>query len=307
MSPNEIREGFECICKNGFSVLRVDIRSINKNFKTFKNFYSKLNCTFKRDLFFRNWATDNSICNDSNFQIENYTVLHQVRESDRGGGLNIFMHKEVYFKPRADLSINSNDVESLCIKIHHKKDINILFSVMYRPPNGDMTVFDKFRKKLFSANVQTSENIIFAGDLNIKVIGYESTTKVQHFLSSMFQYKIILTIDKSTRVTRNTATAIDHIIIDTVITGIQHRSGIIKTDISDHFPIVFVLNTCEKSKPEDKAQFIYKRLYREEQIELFKHELSQVEWNNIIKIQDNPSTAYGSFFNIFFKTYDKYF
>ena len=36
-----------------------------------------------------------------------------------------------------------------------------------------------------------------------------------------------------------------------------------ETDISDHFPIVFALNTCEKSKPEDKAQFIYKSIYGE--------------------------------------------
>ena len=39
-SPNEIREGFECLCKNGSSVLHVNIRSINKNFETFRNFYS---------------------------------------------------------------------------------------------------------------------------------------------------------------------------------------------------------------------------------------------------------------------------
>ena len=82
------------------------------------------------------------------------------------------------------------------------------------------------------------------------------------------------------------------------------RSGITKTDISDHFPIVFAPNTCEKSKPEDKVQFIYKCIFREEQI---KHELGQIEWNNIIKTLDNPNTAYESFFNMFFKTYDKYF
>ena len=69
---------------------------------------------------------------------------------------------------------------------------------------------------------------------------------------------MIPTINKPTHVTRNTARAIDHIITNTVISGIQHRPGIIKTDISDHFPIVPALNTCEKSKPEDKAQFIYK-------------------------------------------------
>ena len=56
-------------------------------------------------------------------------------------------------------------------------------------------------------------------------------------------------------------------------------------------------NTCGKSKPEDKAQFIYKLIYGEEPIESFKHELRQIEWNNIIKTLDNPNTACESFFD----------
>ena len=212
-----------------------------------------------------------------------------------------FVHKEIYFKPRTDLSINSNDVKSLCIEIHHKKNKNILFSVIYRPPNGGMTVFEKFCKDLLSANDKTSKNIIITGDLNINVLDYGSNKKVQHFLSSMFQYNMIPNINKPTRVTRNTGTAIDHIITNTVISDIQHRSSIIKTDILDHFPIVFALNTWEKSKPQDTAQFIFKRIYGEEQIELFKHELSQTEWNNIIKTLDNPNTAYQSFLIYFLK------
>ena len=140
-NPNKISEGFECLCKNNSSVLHVKIRSINKNFETFKIFYCKLNCTFSVICFSETWATDNWICDDWNFQVENYTI--------RGGGLSIFVHKEIYSKPRTDLSISSNDAESLCIEIRHKKDKHILFSVMYRPPNGDMTVFEKSAKNFF--------------------------------------------------------------------------------------------------------------------------------------------------------------
>ena len=59
------------------------------------------------------------------------TKLHQVRESDRAGGLSIFVHKEVYVKPCTDLSINSNDVESFCIEIlkYITKKIKIFYLV----------------------------------------------------------------------------------------------------------------------------------------------------------------------------------
>ena len=92
-NPKEICEGFECLCKNGFSVFHLNIRSIYKNFETFKNFYSKFNCSFSVIYFSETCAADNSIFNDTNFQIENSTVLHQVRESRRGEGLSIFVHK----------------------------------------------------------------------------------------------------------------------------------------------------------------------------------------------------------------------
>ena len=45
-NPNEICEGFECLCKNVFSILHVNIRSIHKNSEIFKRFYSTLNFTF---------------------------------------------------------------------------------------------------------------------------------------------------------------------------------------------------------------------------------------------------------------------
>ena len=50
------------------NVLHVNIRSINKIFYTFKNFYSKLNCTFSVICFSETWATNNSIFNYSNFR-----------------------------------------------------------------------------------------------------------------------------------------------------------------------------------------------------------------------------------------------
>ena len=42
---------------------------------------------------------------------------------------------------------------------------------------------------------------------------------------------MIATITKPFHVTRNTAIAIDHIVTNTVMSDIQHGSGIIKTDI----------------------------------------------------------------------------
>ena len=47
---------------------------------------------------------------------------------------------------------------------------------------------------------------------------------------------MIPTISKSTRVTKKTATAIDHIIINSFVQN-TFKTAIIKSDVSDHFPI----------------------------------------------------------------------
>ena len=45
-NSNEISEFFECLFKNGFSVLHVNIRRVYKSFEAFKHFYSTVNYAF---------------------------------------------------------------------------------------------------------------------------------------------------------------------------------------------------------------------------------------------------------------------
>ena len=51
---------------------------------------------------------------------------------------------------------------------------------------------------------------------------------------------MIPTINKPTRVTKKTATAIDHIITNSFVEN-TFKTAIIKTDVSDHFPICIFL------------------------------------------------------------------
>ena len=55
----------------------------------------------------------------------------------------------------------------------------------------------------------------------------------------MFEFSMVPTINKPTRVTKYTATAIDNIITNCIINS-DFKSAIVKTDLSDHFPIIFI-------------------------------------------------------------------
>ena len=118
-----------------------------------------------------------NINENSTFQLKNYKVIHQVRNSHKGGGLCIFIHETLCYKPRKDLSINSEAVESLSIEISNNKASNLIFNAMYRPPTGDIKVFEQFCKDIFSKN-QNMKHMMFAGDFNMNVLDYEYNGKV---------------------------------------------------------------------------------------------------------------------------------
>ena len=108
-------------------------------------------------------------------------------------------------------------------------------------------------------------------------------------------------INKLTRVTKNTATAIDHIFINSVTTT-KFKTGIIKSDISDHFPIFFVADDTIHTK-ETKERFIFRR---DNSVEKFKYKLRTVSWDSITNSSDT-NKAYVNFIEIFSSLYDECF
>ena len=74
--------------------------------------------------------------------------------------------------------------------------------------------------------------------------------------------------NKPTRVTRHSGNAIDHIITNSVTVHNDFKSSIIKTDLPDYFPIVFVIKTNETTqRPVVKST--YKRSCCEKNIDKF--------------------------------------
>ena len=91
---------------------------------------------------------------------------------------------------------------------------------MYRLANRDMTVFQHFCRKSLFTNDKALKKINLAGNLNINVLDYESNVEVKHSLSRLFEYNLMSTGIKPTRVTRNIATTIYYITTNTKVNGI---------------------------------------------------------------------------------------
>ena len=142
-----------------------------------------------------------------------------------------------------------------------------------------------------------------AGDFNLNLLDYEKCKKVHEFINLIYENSMIPTINKPTRVTRQTATAIDHILTNLFV-NFDFKTAIFKSYISDHFPISFFLpmaNEFSKAEPI----YIHKRIINNNATEMFCQKLHETDWAEIET--GNPNVCYKIFLKKFMSLYDEYF
>ena len=98
-----------------FSVLHLNIRSLNKNFESLKNVLVEIKFCFKVICITESWCSVDLHTNNR-YQLLNYVSIHQVRKNGKtGGGITIFIHNELIYNIRHDLSVSDEDTEALCL------------------------------------------------------------------------------------------------------------------------------------------------------------------------------------------------
>jgi hypothetical protein len=121
--------------ENNFSILNINIRSLNKNFENLKILLDEIKYDFKIICLTETWCK----CGETNYEFElnNYTSTHQARELNAGGGVSIYVHNSINFVLRNDLCVNETDCESLCIELVNNTERNTIINTIYRPPSGN--------------------------------------------------------------------------------------------------------------------------------------------------------------------------
>ena len=152
-------------------------------------------------------------------------------------------------------------------------------------------------KNILSKNEATEKEVILIGNFNMNLLDFEEKKRVQSFVNLMFRFGMIPTINKPTRVTRHTATAIDHVFTNTIMGNIEIKTAIVKTDISDHFPIIFA--TKNEIDAEIIQQCIFKRNISDQSIEKIKQEL-RISTGTILRFYEMSVMRIVNFSKFFF-------
>ena len=138
----------------------------------------------------------------------------------------------------------------------------------------------------------TDKTCFLVGDLNLNLIDCQSNAKVRDFVNLIFQHSLVPTVNKPTRVTKNNATLIDYIITNSFMDQ-ENLAGILKIDVSEHFPI-FTISVKQRPDSSDKKVRIRKRMINADSIQEFRDVLSEIDWGNL----------YEYFLNVFSGIYD---
>ena len=90
-----------------FSILHINIRSINKNFQNFKFFLSFLSFTFSIIYFSETWFDDSIFTSTSLHKLPNYVSTHQITSDHKVVGVSFYIHKSSIFKIRNYLNVST--------------------------------------------------------------------------------------------------------------------------------------------------------------------------------------------------------
>ena len=150
---------------------------------------------------------------------------------------------------------SENAFQALWIEIQFPKQANVICGVVYRQHNSPerfLEYFDQTLEKLSASG----KSIYIMGDFNVNLLRGESCKYSHNFLPSLQSYSFIPTIDKPTRVYRNSATLIDNILVNNV-KGTVSNEPFFPTSAITLRNFVFFIPVITKSLLPDKNSRLF--------------------------------------------------
>ena len=141
-----------------FSVLHLNIRSLNKNFESLKNLLFEINFCFKVICITESCCSDDLHTNNR-YQLPIYVSIHQVRKNGKiGGGITIFIHKELIYDIRRDLSVKDGDTNFKVRSYCNTAFSHIFIPIINKPTcdtNHNATIIDHILANSFDSKIDT--------------------------------------------------------------------------------------------------------------------------------------------------------
>ena len=135
---------------------------------------------------------------------------------------------------RQNTQVVDDHIECVFAKLHLNGQTYIV-GVVYRPPNSNIVDFNDTMLSILEK--VTRYPCYIMGDFNLDLLKHDKHPPTEKFLDIMHANSFIPIINWPTSVTRDTCTLIDNIYTNSYNIKNDNYSGLLTTDISDHFPV----------------------------------------------------------------------
>ena len=177
--------------------------------------------------------------------IPGYDLVHCCRTHKRGGGVGILVSTGLRYTTCKSLTSSIEENECITIELELRSHEKCIISSMYRPPNVNIQSFQCcYNSLVCEMNKRHPKAIIIGLDHNLDFLKSESHSGTSRFIQHNLDFNLIPTITRLTRVTKNSVTLIDNIMVSQSLCG-RYDSGILVDDISDHMPSTCVIRSLK--------------------------------------------------------------
>ena len=226
-------------------LLHLNIRSLRNKLEFIKDNLLNFDIMCFTETHLTEVITDEQILID-----DFYHELFRKDFSSHSSGLIVYVKQSLLSRRILDLENPRLHTVWLEVKLHN---FNTLVCCFYRPPNSDVTFWNDFEIMIDKA-LDLNKNVIMLGDIN------EDQFKHNARLSqSVSLYNMHNVISQATRVTANTATLIDPILVSDTISCLNSEVIVIPQTVSDHHATaIHVTIPLINSKPIQRNIWLYK-------------------------------------------------
>lgn len=290
--PADFSQYLERSFESSLKVFHLNARSARNKVTDLECLFSQFSIKFNIIMFTETWYTEE----EDVFRLPSYNHYCLNRVSNRGGGVCLLIEESIKTELLSTFCTMTKDYEVLSLVAE-----NMLISVVYRPPDGNINTFLAYFEGLLGFGSDNNLKVIIGGDLNINML-LDTTPRTEfEILLTTYGYANIITLP--TRITVHTET-----LIDLFITNIDHvclKAGILTTHISDHLPIFLCVNDSlsHKKNAESFRHFQHITPYN---LDMFRNDIENADWNNVFAATD-PDVAYDTFLESFKRLYIKNF
>ena len=260
--------------KHVLSFFNLNIRSLPAHYKELEIYLHSLSHQFQFIGLTETWLNEN---NFTLYGLSNYKHIYNFRKNRNGGGVSLFISDNLDVIERKDLQLFDDDINSVFVeidKVHTNIGKNVIVGVLYRPPNTNIDKFNESCEHVLSVIYKENKYCYLMGDFNINLLNHESHQGTANFVEIFYANSFIPNINRPTRVTKHNATIIDNIFTNYINTS--SKSGILYTDLSDHFPIFCMIEDC---MVKSKNEFITRRIVSETNITKFVDSIKLIDWD----------------------------